>query len=80
MWPHVWLHWHMAAAEKMEQYKFRERPSRMKQVKALAELRGDNVSELIRDAFKEYLRAHGHELPRDDEPATPQATETDEEN
>ncbi|WP_191304470.1 ribbon-helix-helix protein, CopG family [Lentzea cavernae] len=56
----------MAAAEKMEQYKFRERPSRMKRVQAIAEHRGDNVSELIRDALKDYVRAHDHELPRDE--------------
>jgi metal-responsive CopG/Arc/MetJ family transcriptional regulator len=53
------------AAEKMEQYKFRERPSRMKRVQALADHRGDNVSELIRDALKDYLRAHEHEMPDD---------------
>jgi len=63
----------------MEQYKFRERPSRMKRVQAVAEHRGDNVSEILRDALKDYLRAHEHELPRN-EPATPQAIETDEEN
>ena len=61
MWPQVWLHCGMA--ESMEMYKYRERPSRMRLVQAIAKHRGDNVSEVIRDALKAYARAHQHELP-----------------
>lgn len=80
MCPRVWLHGRMAAAEKMEPYKFRERPSYMRRVQAVADHRGDNVSELIRNALRDYLRAYEQELPRDAQPATVQASETDEES
>ena len=61
MCPRVWLHGGMA--EKMEMYKFRERPSWMKLAQAVAAQRGDNISEVIRDALRGYARAHQHELP-----------------
>jgi hypothetical protein len=50
-------------AEKMELYKFRERPSWMKLAQAVAAQRGDNISEVLRDALRGYARAHQHELP-----------------
>lgn len=71
MGPQMWLHCRMA--EKMEMYKYRERPSRMEIVQAIAKRRGDNVSEVIRDALKDYVREHQHELPGN-RSAEPQAT------
>lgn len=68
MWPHVWLHWRMAAAEKMEQYKFRERPSIMKKAQAIADKRGDNFSEILRNAVRAYVQAHENELSRNGHP------------
>jgi hypothetical protein len=53
----------MAAAEKMEQFKFRERPSLMKKAQVIADIRGDNLSEVMRDAVRAYIREHEHELP-----------------
>lgn len=67
----------MAAAEKMEQYKFRERPSLIKKAQAIADVRGDNFSEVLRDAVRAYIRTHEHELPPDEQPTV---IETDEEN
>ncbi len=46
----------------MEPYKYRARPSMMETVQAIAEKRGDNVSELIRDGLKDYIRKYKHLL------------------
>jgi metal-responsive CopG/Arc/MetJ family transcriptional regulator len=70
----------MAAAEKMEPHKFRERPSLIKKAQAIADVRGDNFSEVLRDAVRAYIRTYEHQVPRDDQPAAPQVVETDEEN
>lgn len=52
----------MSAAEKMQPFKFRERPSIIKKAQAIADLREENFSEVIRDAVRAYVRKHEKEL------------------
>lgn len=47
----------------MEQFKFRERPSIIRKAQAIADLREENFSEVIRDAVRAYVRKHEKELP-----------------
>lgn len=58
----------MSAAEKMQPFKFRERPSIIKEAQAIADHRGDNLSEVIRDGLRGYVRKHKKELPESDAP------------
>lgn len=52
----------MSAAEKMEPYKFRERPSIIKKAHAIADQREENFSEVLRNAVRAYVRKHEKEL------------------
>ena len=60
-------------AENMEPYKFRIRPSMVKRAMRIAEKRGDNFSEVLRDAVKDYIRTNEH-LLEDDEGDGPEVS------
>ncbi|MFD8496317.1 hypothetical protein [Amycolatopsis sp. NPDC059657] len=49
-------------AEKMEPFKFRVRPSMLDQAQRIADARGDNLSEILRDSLKDYIRENTHLL------------------
>lgn len=52
----------------MQPFKFRERPSIIKEAQAIADHRGDNLSEVIREGLRGYVRKHKKELPESDAP------------
>lgn len=52
----------MSAAEKMEPFKFRERPSIIKKAQRIADAREENFSEILREAVRSYVRKHEKEL------------------
>lgn len=47
----------------MELIKFRERPSIYQEAQKIADHRGDNLSEILRNGLRAYVRKHKHELP-----------------
>jgi hypothetical protein len=53
--------------EKMEPFKFRVRPSMLDQAQRIADKRGDNLSEVLRDSLKDYVRENAHLLEDDGE-------------
>jgi hypothetical protein len=46
--------------------KFRLPPSMLKEALEIADARGDNLSEVLRDGFKDYIREHEHLLDDDE--------------
>lgn len=54
-------------AENMEPFKFRIRPSMLKRAMRIAEKREDNLSEILRDAIKDYIRRNEHLLFEDEQ-------------
>lgn len=64
LWGDMWVHSGMPA-EKMEPFKFRVRPSMLEQAQRIADKRGDNLSEVLRDGLKDYIRANAHLLTED---------------
>lgn len=52
----------------MELIKFRERPSIYAKAQKIADHRGDNLSEIIREGLRSYVRKHEKELPETEAP------------